>query len=147
MNSDVSKSSHTDHAEYARQELVINGLDKEWEVVVATPYTIQIDIDSKELPETFHRLLGILEERTGSWIDYSVSTSKSGNKHVILTLPNSMDVYDRIAWQAIFGSDPIREAVHLVSVMHGERNPILLFQRKFAGQLTAGEVPKQLVGE
>jgi hypothetical protein len=42
----------------------------------------------------------------------------------------ALPIVERIAWQAAFGSDPKREALHLLSVSRGELNPILLFMRK-----------------
>jgi hypothetical protein len=145
MNSDATgvDKQHNDHAVYAAQCLINKGLDKEWEVVVATEYTLQLDIDRIAVPDTFPRLIGILEEQVGP-VRYEVSASKSGNTHVIITMQNPMPITERVAWQAIFGSDPIREAAHLSSIKREELNPILLFQCKFAGQLSSPPEPKLL---
>ena len=42
-------------------------------------------------------------------------------------------------WRAAFGSDPKREALHLLSVSRDELNPILLFMRKPAEQKLLGD--------
>jgi hypothetical protein len=48
----------------------------------------------------------------------------------VVHLPNPLTVIERIAWQAAFGSDGKREALCLLSVANGVKNPIVLFQRK-----------------
>lgn len=131
MNSDATGADkqHNDHAAFAAQSLVNQGLDKEWEVVVAKDNELQIDLDSPVLPDNFKRLIGILEEQVGQ-VEYKVTISKSGNRHVIVTMANPLGIFERVAWQAIFGSDPVREAAHLSSIMREELNPILLYERK-----------------
>jgi hypothetical protein len=130
-------SRQQDHATYAAQTLVEKGLDKEWEVVVATDTTLLLDIDNIFLPNNFNRLIILLEEQIGP-VTNAVSDSKSGNLHVIITMKQPMDIIERITWQAILGSDPVREACHLGSVKRNEQNPILLFQRKTQLLLTEG---------
>jgi hypothetical protein len=63
-------------------------------------------------------------------VTYDVSESKSGNVHVVINLPIPMHATKRVAWQAAFGSDPKREALHLLSIARREKNPILLYNRK-----------------
>ena len=135
-NSEAGNTINNDHAEAAYQALVDQGLDKEWQVVVAHPRQLMIDIDGNDLPETFGRLLSILQAQVGT-VEYKVTLSKGGNRHLIIDMPKTMDILERVAWQAIFGSDPVREAAHLRSIQKQELNPILLFERKVAGQLTA----------
>ncbi len=60
-NSEAGNTINNDHAEAAYQALVDQGLDKEWQVVVAHPRQLMIDIDGNDLPETFGRLLSILQ--------------------------------------------------------------------------------------
>jgi hypothetical protein len=137
MSEPSGVSSQQDHATYAAQTLVEKGLDKDWEVFVATDTTLLLDIDSDTLPDGFMRWLTLLEEQVGV-VTYEVFVSKSGNRHVIITMKQPMDIIERIAWQAILGSDPVREACHLGSVKRNEQNPILLFQRKTQLILTEG---------
>ena len=75
-------------------------------------------------------LFGPINPGQGRQTYYKASVSKGGNTHVIVHLRSAMDILERIAWQAAFGSDPKREALHLLSVSRGELNPILLFMRK-----------------
>jgi hypothetical protein len=136
-NSDVSGEVKNDHAEYARKALEDSDMAKEWEVVVADDFHIQLDYDNQNalllqdtLEERFFVTRDILQQRIGYKPDYAVLESKGGNIHVVITLREGMDVRERVAWQAAFGSDFKREALHLKSIAAGELNPILLYMRK-----------------
>ena len=124
-DSDVSGTTHKDHAEYVRAELVKNGEDKEWEVVVAENNTLLLDYDSKQVPEQFSllKLLPLVKE-------FEHYESRSGNRHVVVYLSEPLGELSRIAWQAILGSDPKREALHMASLHKGNLNPIVLVMRK-----------------
>jgi hypothetical protein len=147
MASDVSGVSgpKKDHALYAQQILVDAGLDKEWEVVIADNRTLQVDLDTP-VPDwaDFHRVKNILDEMLSEEIGHRVVTpykstiSKGGNVHVQITLPINLNAEARVAWQAALGSDPVREALHMVSLVRQEANPILFFERREVKQLTGG---------
>ena len=128
--SNASGHIQKDHAAYAAKELVEKGLAN-WEVVVAEENQLQIDYDSPTLPDRFFDVLKILQQRfPTAGLCYSNHRSKGGNQHVLINLPHKIGLYERIAWQAAFGSDCKREALHLLSVSRKEKNPILLFMEK-----------------
>jgi len=141
-----------DHAMFAQQVLVNSGLDKEWEVVIADDRTLQVDLDSPT-PDynDFHRVKNILDEhlslRRGERVvtQYKQTFSKGGNVHIQISLPVEMPATERVAWQAALGSDPVREALNLTSISRGDRNPILLFERKEPKLLTPGEIENVIV--
>lgn len=138
------KTGQADHAHFAYRDLVEQGLDGQWQVVVADENHLQIDYDSPIVPiSLFMQGLGLLEKRLGGKpIDYKVTNSKSGNKHVIITLPqgHNLNIFERVGWQAILGSDPLREALHYVDIEKNEKNPILLFEKKEQLLLPAASV-------
>lgn len=121
-----------DHEEYAKKCLAESEYAESFEVVVAKSNQLMLDYDRTTLPTQFGVAMNILKEtlKTTEDLPYEVSTSKSGNLHVIVELPDSMSDVKRIAWQAAFGSDPKREALHLLSIAKNEKNPILLYNRK-----------------
>jgi hypothetical protein len=134
--SNAAGTTQSDHAAYASHQLKEKGFHNEWEVVVATDYTLQLDFDHPsnllcviEPPDNFHSIRDMLEQQVGP-VDYAVTRSKGGNVHVTITMREPMNIIERVAWQAIFGSDPVREALHLHSIKRNELNPILLFERK-----------------
>lgn len=132
--SDVTGVIHNDHALYGEQYLHDHDYSDTWQVVVANDKMLMLDYDAKQydgsLSEQFYSALGIFDQVVGSNNYYQVTKSKGGNTHVVINLEKPMPIVERIAWQAVFGSDPKREALHLRSVSRGELNPILLFMRK-----------------
>ena len=134
--SDVTHVLGNDHVLAAQKYLEDKGYANAWMVVVADDNMLMLDYDDAPagsapfLPEQFFLTLAIFNKAWGSDNYYEASVSKGGNTHVIVHLRSAMDILERIAWQAAFGSDPKREALHLLSVSRGELNPILLFMRK-----------------
>ena len=132
--SEVEGVLNNDHAQAAQKFLENEGYAKEWQVVVADDKMLMLDYDQRlydcTLPEQFYDTLGILEQALHEAQFFTVHESKGGNTHALVRLTIPMDIYERIAWQAAFGSDPKREALHLLSVSRGELNPILLFMSK-----------------
>jgi len=141
--SEVAGVLNNDHAQAAQVFLENHGFASEWQVVVADDYTLMLDYDhypyDGTMPEQFYTALGILEGMLGVAAEFSKSQSKGGNTHCVITFEHAMPIMERIAWQAAFGSDPKREALHLLSVSRGELNPILLFMRKPAEQKLLGD--------
>ena len=124
-----------DHAAVVRQRLQDAGEDKDWEVVLATDTTLLLDYDSPNVPEQFYTVLTVLDATMGRGCGFKFYNSRSGNKHVIVTLPSPLTVVERIAWQAAFGSDCKRESLHLLSIARGDTNLNLLVMRKDRGNL------------
>jgi hypothetical protein len=131
-NDSGSSVSIQDNAERGRQKLAKVGLADAYEVVIATDSDIQIDYDSPRLPAVFSVALNLLRQRIGAkeLPAYRASASRSGNVHVHIPLPEPMPIVERIAWQAVFGSDGLREGISLINVHRGAANPVLLFERK-----------------
>lgn len=54
--------------------------------------------------------------------------SKSGNRHAVVTLESELPASERIALQAMGGSDPGREFSAMQCLKDGSPHPILLFK-------------------
>ena len=134
MGSLVEGVINNDHALAAEEFLRQAHFDDKWQVVLANDTTLMLDYDNypydATLPEQFYVTLGILESVLGASLYFTANASKGGNTHARVVLSKPLPIIERIAWQAAFGSDPKREALHLLSVSRGELNPILLFMRK-----------------
>jgi len=141
--SEVEGTINNDHAKYAEQYLRDTGMDDKWRVVVADDNTLMLDYDNRpydgSLPDQFYVVLGIFDEVVGGDNYFEHSASKGGNTHCVIHTSTPLPIVERIAWQAAFGSDPKREALHLLSVSRGELNPILLFMRKTEPQKLLAE--------
>ena len=130
-----------DHAAYVQAQLERDGEDKDWEVVIAGDYMLMLDFDQPDLPPGFLPNLEILEQAVRQTVQFTTTNSRSGNKHVIVHLPFAMPIFERIAWQAALGSDPKREALHLLAVLRDEKHPIVLVMPKVKNLLSGDSRP------
>lgn len=100
--------------------------------------TIQLDFDSKEVPEDFHSNLGwYMGQLKMNW-RYEERKSRNGNVHVILHLDEPLPPMERILIQALMGSDLRRELLNYTRLKTGNEGALVcLFKPKFK-QLTDG---------
>lgn len=130
-----------DHVTHVQAKIDESGLQNEYEIVVAKPHQLQIDYDVPALPPQFEKALDILTQafcRTREFLIYRVTKSRHGNLHVMIDLPELISNTERIAWQSIFGSDPTREALSLMSVRRNIANPTLLIERRNSAPFITG---------
>jgi len=100
------------------------------QVVLPTDYQLQLDIDSDAQFHTFVQNLRTFERDTNFYFaPFKVSPSKSGYPycHVTLEAREPMTVWQRIALQFYFQSDPVREGLNCKRVMLKDPYPIALF--------------------
>lgn len=119
-------------AEYAvedqakRDAVVHEARLKGFTVVEGDDYHLLLDIDSKELDAKFWSAFSMMLDRFPG--DYEKWHSKSGNWHFYVTLDKPLPLLERIALQAMCGSDPRKEMMSLCSAQIGVTNPVLLFK-------------------
>lgn len=135
----VLNGDHVDHVQYSIDASMTGDLV---EIVLPQENQLQIDYDTPGIPsEDFIPALDLLAQAylaTGDSLDYTFCDSKSGNKHVTVTVPGaSFTAVERVAWQTIFGSDPLREGLSLVSIQRKLKNPSLLVELKDRNVSTA----------
>lgn len=97
-------------------------------VVLPNDNELMIDCDSRHTNHV-DALMKIMES-TGvvKIIQRRVTTSRTGNKHVYLTLDRVVTPLERIALQAALGSDAEREMYSLMHLFKGDPNPTLFFE-------------------
>ena len=114
-------------SECAIQEAKDNGLD----VVFPKPSELQVDIDSDA---AYERYCGVLDRLLHHlpFVTESITPSRSGypKRHIVLTLREPVTDVQRIALQAILGSDPVRELLSLKRIENGDPHPTLFFEKK-----------------
>lgn len=135
MTTTMREKPGIDHSIYVQRALDESDEHREWEVVCATDRQLLLDYDQSNwdfIYQTFIDAKDILDQRFPEYgnVNWKTYRSRSNNYHVVVELPEDMSVHERIAWQAAFGSDPKREALHLLSVKRGDINPIVLVMRK-----------------
>lgn len=121
------------------------------EVIIASQSQIQLDIDqpwptwgSVNVDDGGIDILNILAATAGDRsrdilarllefvvvIKWEAWTSASGNTHIMLTCSREFTPCERVALQAILGSDPMRELLNLRRVWCGAEDTIALFRPK-----------------
>jgi hypothetical protein len=93
-------------------------------------YQLILDIDTKGDMRRFRYAYDLVRDYIGI---ESVKKRKSANKkhgyHIMVTLRNPLGAAERIALQAIMGSDSRREAHCLIRFLAGEPNPTMFFEK------------------
>lgn len=130
-----------DHFVKVTEWLRATGMDAEYEIILPQPNQLLLDFDVPEnefystdrWTQFVTAATTLAETYGGANIEEKWTTSKSGNCHCIITVPGvTFTPFEAAAWQAAFGSDPKREALHIKSLVMGSKNPNLLIERKKA---------------
>lgn len=110
-------------------EAVEKAIAEGCEVVYGSDLTLLLDLDTPESVATYRSRENYLVNR------YKVDPrhaqewpSKSGNLHVVIHLGVTASILERIALQAILGSDANREMLSLGDIRDDHANPIMLFK-------------------
>ena len=118
---------YTIDSEFAIQEAKDNNLD----VIFPKPNELLIDIDDDAAYDRYCHLLGIMKRHFRVEME-SIVPSRSGypKRHITLTLAKPVTDTQRIALQAILGSDPVRELLSLRRVENKDSHPTLFLEKK-----------------
>jgi hypothetical protein len=111
-------------------------------IVVPNDRTLQLDFDSDESYEW----LWLSKNLSNLHVHFDVAkivttVSKSGNKHVHITLNQSLDTPTRIALQAVLGSDPVREFLNIARHLKGIKDPVVFFEKPDAQPIVKFAAP------
>lgn len=102
-------------------------------IVIPQENQLQLDYDDTlEIPKIFDTTMQIFKQLYDvKDITVTKAISKSGNGlHVTIEVKGaSFDNMERIAWQAVFGSDPKREALSILRISSGNDRPTLFYER------------------
>jgi hypothetical protein len=128
-----------DHLAWCRNWLVEHKLDGEWQAVIPEgDRQLFIDLDTMDQHRQFLAMWPLVKENNTDY-EYRLSFSKSGRVHIIVEMGYYRNLPFRSAMQAILGSDPKREVLHLNSYEKGETNPVVLIERIYRLALPSGE--------
>lgn len=111
------------------EESIVYARANNWQVDIAEPDELQLDIDTDEQYDRFNEMLPAVRE-TYPITDVIETESKSGNRHIRVFTAYELSVPERIALQTLLGSDPRKELISLRRWLAGDPIPILLFEVK-----------------
>jgi hypothetical protein len=90
---------------------------------------VQLDIDSPQTPAHYATVKSILAKITRIENE-KISVSRSGNLHITLTLGRDLTSTERILFQAVLGSDPVRELLTYKNTLDpNNTTPQFLFEK------------------
>jgi hypothetical protein len=100
-------------------------------VVFPSESELQLDLDTEHAFNIYLALKPIIEKYYGIKGE-KVAPSRSGlpKRHVTVTLYTRLTSYERIALQAILGSDRVRELLSAIQEMQGDQHPTLFLENR-----------------
>jgi len=117
------------------------------DILVATPTTLLLDLDTDEQYRAFLRNLDVLRRETSLVVSYEELKSRSGNRHVVVSLAEPLDITTRLLLQAVLGSDPVRELLSYLRARDNDPMPSLLFRPRVIHAEGQSEAMAQQSGE
>ena len=102
-----------------------------WKVVQPLPNQLQLDLDGARALRRYGMQYSILRRQglTKGWRERVKESKKRGHVHVVITMPSAVSDLERVALQAVLGSDIKREAFNYCRVKRRNKYPIVLFER------------------
>lgn len=100
-------------------------------VIKPKPKELFIDIDREADLVWFLKSI----DRVANWLPctWEVKDSPSGvagRHHVYVTFERDLSVWERVALQAVLGSDRTRELLSVLRILSGDPNPTLFFEKE-----------------
>jgi hypothetical protein len=126
---DGNAISFPDNAENVQKHLDENGLSGLYKIVIADNNTIQVDLDEEASVELFQQNYEIIKNYLGPHTTKK-TLSKSKKLHVTIKTTKQFKAIERIAIQAILGSDLLRESLNFRNLKAKHKNPILFIEAK-----------------
>jgi hypothetical protein len=136
MSADVGKVRREHAEEQAKERGCV--------IVEPKPNELFLDIDSAEEMAYFEKQIRRVAVRWKlTWTASESPSGKMGRYHVYVTFfDRELDHWQRIALQAVLGSDRIRELISVHRLLDGDAAPTLFFEKPEAVRLRAMENPK-----
>lgn len=97
-------------------------------VKIPTNTELFVDVDSDESLSRFMSTISLIDD-VNRWV---TTPSKSGlpHRHIVVTLNRTVTHLERIALQAILGSDNRREAHSMIRLNNGDLHPTVFFEKE-----------------
>lgn len=88
----------------------------------------QLDIDSKEQYDRFEDVLKWAEDLLEIKKVTKLPSKTKGHYHITVEFYKELSLWERIALQAVLGSDLTRELLNSIRAINGDENPSALFK-------------------
>ena len=103
-----------------------------WRIVEPKANQLQLDLDGARALRKYGMQFSILRKSglTAGWKELIKGSKKRSHVHIVITMPKKIKNLERVALQAILGSDIKREAFNYTRVKKRNKYPIVLFERE-----------------
>lgn len=100
-------------------------------IVLPASNELQVDLDTEAHCQTFFEQIAVLQ-REYPETSFLLKPSKNGlpGRHATVTIPWEVGDWERIAFQAALGSDPMRELLSAIRLLRGDIHPTLFVERE-----------------
>lgn len=127
--------NYTERLEESHEDYLLRAAEEGLVLVLPLANQLQLDIDTEETYWHFLAAYEILKrevavEYTHTALEMIETRSKSGNRHITITLPFNLDSWQRIAWQGALGSDRFRELYSCIRTLRKHPHPTIFAEKK-----------------
>lgn len=111
-----------------REQYVERMVAEGFGIMTPSDNELLLDIDTEDDWKFFQKAVARLQEEYPRLVNWAAWPSKSGlpRRHALVTVPFVVDDVQRIAFQAVLGSDRVREMLSLFRCRCGDPVPTLL---------------------
>ena len=118
----------------SRQQYVDRVKKEGFTIYYPEPNELLLDIDSEENFNHFKEMFNRFNDELPydlMWLRRKVYDSKTpGHKHISVKFPWNLTDHERILYQVLLGSDPVREMLSVFRIWNGDSNPTLLVRKE-----------------
>lgn len=131
LNTDLRTNTLYDFDSLKNEKAFEKAQQENLDIVFPKDNELQIDIDNEHSYILFLNQLTILAKYL-QLLNVEEHPSKGGSpgRHITVRLGKSFTPLERLALQAMLGSDRIRELLGFIRLYRGEQHPTLFFERK-----------------
>ena len=100
------------------------------DIVYPKPNELQLDLDTELAVDFAMKVNYKLSSELNYYLPYTTTISKGGNTHMTIQFPFDLNSWQRIALQACYGSDLVRELLSCMRLLLNIEHPTLFFETK-----------------
>ncbi len=128
----ILEAEENHYEKEVRERLLESLQERGLKFIEPSSYELFIDCDSEEQFKVFLQQLLIVERNLEQELPFQDWFSRSGppRRHIIVQMPFTMSPPERIAWQAVLGSDLKREVLSLLRWRKKEICPTIFIEQE-----------------
>jgi hypothetical protein len=146
----IVQSKAEEDYQWNRSDIVAaEATKKECVIVRPKPNELFIDIDNENQLESFKKAIGVfIKTHLCTYEMIPSSSGKPNHFHIRVTLGGeTVDARTRILYQAVLGSDPVREVLSLLRLERDDPMPTIFFEKANGRSCTCSQSAPNVIGD